>query len=387
MNYFKILTFLEKGNKFLFDIPVEEQRAFLDKLGSAKNDVDRSKKQYQCQMFFVPKWKEFLFEIISIVALPCYIFFIGLKSVFLNTSLISKVDCVCENKGMPEVLPQVFTSKYKISFEPWKSGKCLVCKDVVFILKCFVQTWRPYLVFKSAVKISDYSYIIHRYKPRAIQECGEYSFLSSLMTEYCHLYGIKHIDVMHGEKLYYIRDSYFHFDETYVWDKHYIDLFIEMKAEPNQFVVALPPSLEIDLNENEDSSVYADYKYYLVGYTEETLKGIVDSMQFVKKSGRSVKYRIHPRYSDLNLLKKYVDTSEIELPKEVSIQKSIANMGCAVGSYSTVLLQSYFSEKKVLLDDVTYKEQYGKLKELGYILVSKQCKTLSYEQSNSIYCQ
>lgn len=387
MNDFKILEFLIKGNKSLFDISVDEQKAFLNKLGAAKNDIDRSKKQYLCQMFFAPKWKVYLFDIIAVFALPCYIIVIGLKSLFVNLSLISRVDCVCEDKGMPEVLPEQFTSKYNISFEPWRSGTCLVFKDIVFIMKCLIYTWSPYLVFKGAVKISYFSYIIQRYNPRAIQECGEYSFLSSLMTEYCHLYGIRHIDVMHGEKLYYIRDSYFHFDETYVWDKRYADLFVEMKAEPNQFIVAIPPSLKIDTKENEDSLVYADYKYYLARYSEEIIKSIVESMQFVKKSGRTVKYRIHPRYSDLNLLRKYVDTSEIELPKEVSIQKSIANTGCAVGLYSTVLLQSYFSGKKVLLDDITYKEQYAKLKELEYFLVNKQCKTLSYEQSDFIRCQ
>ena len=110
--------------------------------------------------------------------------------------------------------------------------------------------------------------------------------------------------MQHGEKLRYIRDSFFHYDECYVWDEHYVNLFKEMHAEPSQFKVAVPPSLRIDCKVHHNSSVYADYKYYLAADTEEDIKSIVASMAFAKSEGKTVKYRIHPRYTDLNVLKK-----------------------------------------------------------------------------------
>lgn len=377
MNYFKILTFLEKGNKFLFDIPIIEQKAFILKLGYAKDDIDRSKKQYLCQMYFVPKWKVYLFDVIAIFALPCYLLFYWVKSLFSDKKLIKKVDCVCEEKKMPEVLPEAFISQYEISFDPWHSGKFLLWKDILFIVKCFLKSWSPFMIFKCAAKISEYSYMIHRYQPRAIQVCGEYSFTSSVLTEYCHLYGVKHIDVMHGEKLYYIRDSYFHFDRTYVWHEHYKNLFLGLNAEPNQFIVAVPPSLKVNCKAHKNENAYADFKYYLALNSEEEIKKLSETLELIRQIGKTIKVRLHPRYSDFDLVKRYFKDEEIEKPSDVPILESISNLEYAIGSYTTVLTQAYLSGQKIILDDVVYAKMHQQLKEMDYLLANDDIFKLS----------
>ena len=103
-------------------------------------------------------------------------------------------------------------------------------------------------------------------------------------------------------------------------------------------------------------------------------------MAFAKREGKTVRYRIHPRYTDLSVLRKYVSDEEIEYPKKVSILESISNMEYAVGSYTTVLLQAYLSGKKVLLDDVTYKKRFEQLKEYRYILAKDDIEKLSEKQ-------
>ena len=71
MNYFKILLFLEKGNRTQFTFPKEEQKAFLDSLGEAGNDIDRGYKQYLCQNQLVrPKWKIVFFNLVGAISLP-----------------------------------------------------------------------------------------------------------------------------------------------------------------------------------------------------------------------------------------------------------------------------------------------------------------------------
>lgn len=379
MNYFKILTFLEKGNKFLFDIPVEEQKKYLKKLGKAKNDIDRSYKQYLCQMLFVPNWKVYLFDIIAIFLFPIYLLVFLAKGWIIKPKFRYQVDCICEDRKMPEILPDTFRKEYHISFKEWGHRKYLCSKDVLFILKCFIQTWSPYMVFKCAVKISEFSYMIHSYRPRAIQECGEYSFTSSLLTAYCNDYGVKHINVMHGEKLFYIRDAYFHYDETYIWHEHYKKLFLSMNAEPSQFIVDVPPSLKID-SSKYSKIAFADYKYYLAGFSEEQIKGVVDSMTFARKEGKRVVYRPHPRYSDLELLRKYVKEEYIEIPGNVDIITSIASADYIVGSFTTVLTQAFLSGKKILLDDMTFKDQYEKVKGMAYFLSSVDANVLSKKQ-------
>ncbi len=377
INVFKLTNFLAKGDKDMFEVSAESQRAFFETLKKPIDNFDRTKKQYLCQMFFVPLWKRILFEFVSLVALPSYWFIAMISGIFSSKQLLHKVDCISEYKSMEEVLPDKFKTKYQYSFKEWYSGKMFTFRDLMFCLKCLLKTYSPYLTLKTSAKISLYSYMIHRYNPKAIQVCGEYSFTSSVLTEYCNMYGVKHINVMHGEKLYYIRDTFFHFDECYIWHEHYKQLFLSLGAEENQFVVAIPPSLIIDCEKNYSEDCCSDFKYYLGEETEEEIRSIVNSMNYLTNNGKKVKYRPHPRYTNLSILSKYVVFEDIEIPKKVSIMESIASTEFVISSFSTVLLQAFFSKKKVILDDVTFHDRYLDLKSRNYFLADKGCALLS----------
>ena len=90
-----------------------------------------------------------------------------------------------------------------------------------------------------------------------------------------------------------------------------------------------------------------------------------------------MKYRLHPRYSNPKIIEKIVGKSNIEDPFKVPILSSISSMEYAVGSYSTVLNQAFNSGKKVILDDITYKEIFLQLKDVNYYLTTVQCEKLS----------
>lgn len=96
--------------------------------------------------------------------------------------------------------------------------------------------------------------------------------------------------------------------------------------------------------------------------------------------GKKVLFRPHPRYSDASLLRKYVDEACIEYPDKVDIMSSIANTGCAVGVYTTVLNQAYHVGKEVIIDDLNFPHIFSKLKELDYSLLFKPVKHLSLFQ-------
>lgn len=380
MNYFKILRFLQQGDRGTFNVPVESQKAFLEALGDAKNDIDRGFKQYLCQNFFVPKWKWVLFNIAGAIALPFVVLLFLAKRCFVRKG--NQIEAMIENKGMGEVVPTVVQEKYKPVCEYWREGASMSLNDIGFLCKLVLRApLHPYFVLKAWMNVAYYSDMIYRHSPNVLIQFGEFSFSSSILTAYCHRNGVKHIDIMHGEKLWFIRDAFFHYDECYVWDDYYADLFRSLKAEPTQFRVALPSSMKIDTASYKNQECYADYKYYLALYTEEQIKCIVKSMEFAKREGKTVKYRPHPRYSDMGLLRKYVIEEEIEMPKEVGIMDSISNLEYAVGSYTTVLSQAWFSGKGVMLDDVTFNDQFNKLEERGYILSKMNCDRLSkYQQ-------
>ena len=375
MIFINILNRIDRYNKHQFDIPVEEQLAYMSSLGNPIDDIYRSYFQFKCQWYFSPFGIKLLWLFLSICAIPFILVFYSYKR--NNCVFERKVDSIAEDKGMNEIIPAELSQKYKISHKEWNSGVSLSFDDIKYICSHFIGSFHPYFVLKAIIQIGAYSDRISRYQPERIITHAEFSFCSSLLTDYCHHRGIKLINVQHGEKLRYIRDSFFHFDECYVWDKHYVDMLTEMKAEPTQFRIAVPPSLKIDIEKFRKETAYADYKYYLAADNEQEIKSIVDAMAFAKREGKTVRYRIHPRYTDVNILKKYVSEDEIEYPKEVSIQESIANLEYAVGSYTTVLLQAHLSGKKVILNDVTFPKRYLQLKEYGYILAKDDIARLS----------
>jgi len=382
INYFKILKFLNSKEKSLFDISVEEQKTFLNSLSEPKDDFERSYNQYLCQMFFVKDISAFAYNFFS------FLLIIPTLTLYLlnpKKKNIIKFDAVANWKYLDNnILPKNIVKQYNsIKYINWDEGRKLSFNNLLFIYKIFLKhPFSYYFLLKCIFKIAEYNYAIKLYQPKAILVHAEYSFTSSILTAYCNRYSIKHIDVMHGEKLFNIRDSFFRYDECYIWDKHYEELFISMRVGKGQFKIHIPSSLSIDKISYLNNDYYSDFKYYLANYSEEEIKGIIDSMSFLKDKGYSLKFRPHPRYSNIKLLLKYVKKANIEYPDKISIEQSIINCDYVVGSYSTVLLQGYFSGKIVVIDDVTYDLIYKKLFERNYILLNKKHFVLSNLNSN-----
>lgn len=366
-----LCKFLSLGDKSVFDIPADKQKAFLDKLGDANDDIERSYKQYKCQCFFMPFWKRWIFNVISFVLYPFVLIDLLCKSYVIKQK--ERLDAIGEMKYMGEIIPEELDKEFDINHDYFNRDFFLKWTDIKFIISLLeAYPFSPYFQLKLLLKLSFYSYMIHRYHPRAILVHGEYSFTSSVLTSFCQYYNVIHINVMHGEKLFYIRDSYFHYHRCYIWDEFYKKLFLSLKAEASQFIIAIPPSLRINKKTNPKANSFADYKYYLADYSEKEIRSIVRSMDFVKNRGEKVVFRPHPRYSDVQLLRKIVSEEFIEYPSKVDIIDSIANCRHVVGFCSTVLLQGYYAGKDVILDDVTYRKRYGRLNEYKYHLIQEE---------------
>lgn len=376
MNYFKLLRYIQKGDKSFFDIPFEDQDRFLKSLPIPKDDIERSYNQYCCQNFFLTRWKVFLLNIAASVVFPFILFVLSFKRTIVGKK--EDIDAYGEFWGLEEIIPQELHQQYKIDNRKWGEENSLALRDWLLIIRIIVRhPTDPYFCLKCMMKIGIYSQAIKSYTPQVIIIHNEPSFTCSVLRYFCNLRGVRLINVMHGEKLFNIRDSFIHFDEFYVWSDYYVSLLKSLGAETTQFKVAIPNSVKIDTAKYHSTDSYADYKYYLALYSETEIKSIVNSMQFVKNSGKTVKYRPHPRYSNIALLEKYVSSDEIEYPNITSILESISNLQYAVGSYTTVLNQAYFSGKGVVCDDVTFKDQYEKLKDLKYILANISLPKLS----------
>lgn len=370
---------LAEGDKSYFDVSPVEQKAYLKKLGNAKNDLDRSYKQYKSQFYYKSTIKAILLHLTSIPLLIGLLPYYIIRGWFLKRG--NTLEAISRIKETEHCEPDSLVNSLSIDRTHWGEKGAICADDLLFTLGFSIRyIIHPYFVVKSLYKIAKYSGLIYRYRPSTIIVCDEFSFTSSLLTSLCERHGVTHIDVMHGEKLFDITDAYFRFHRCYVWDEHYRDLFIELNAEPNQFIIELPLSMRFDKKKYLCSDTYADYKYYLDSYDENEIKSIVESMKFIKTEGKTIKYRPHPHYSDLELLRKYVNEEEIEIPANVDILVSISNCQFVVGLHTTVLVQAFFNKQEVILDDVTYKDKYDKLADLRYILANKVANRLSFYQ-------
>lgn len=376
MNSFKFLNFLKRGDKSFFDITVSEQKKYLDILGDPIDDFDRSYKQYCCQRYLSTKTKGVIFNICSTFLLPMLVLYYLIKG--FKKCEVKHVDAVGEFKGMEEIIPDSISLEFEINNDVWFEGAELRKCDIKYVMKFVLHYfYAPYFLVKAIAKIARYSYTINHRTPRSIIVHDEYSYTSSILTHYCEFRNVEHINVMHGEKLFYIGNSFFRYNRMYIWGDHYKKLFMDLKADSKQFVIEIPKSFRIDIEKEYAGEYYADYKYYLQIYDENQLRSIINSMNFAVSLGLIVKYRPHPRFSDIQLLEKLVPKESIEYPREVPIVNSIASSKYIVGSFSTVLNQAYYSGKDVIFDDVTYHKEYNKLKELRYIFSSMEDKRLS----------
>lgn len=114
--------------------------------------------------------------------------------------------------------------------------------------------------------------------------------------------------------MYYMRDSFFKFDECYIWDEYYGKVLTSMKADGNQFVVEVPASLKFD--EGLPRIQKYDYTYYLGAESEDVLKKIAKILEKLYKDGKRISIRPHPRYSNIDLVKKIFAFANVEDTKK-----------------------------------------------------------------------
>jgi hypothetical protein len=180
---------------------------------------------------------------------------------------------------------------------------------------------------------------------------------------------------MHGEKLFNIHDSFVQFDRFYVWDKHYVDLFIQLRANKDQFKIELPNSVKINIY--QDNECKYDYTYYLARKSIKSFLEIKRSLLLLGIPSSRICIRYHPRSCYKEQIFKTFNEFHIEDPIQVSLEKSIAQTRNIVSLFSTVLFQAYQSGKNIIIDDLSEPEKYQQLRDLKYIMINKPHHRLS----------
>ena len=355
----------------IVDIP--KSRAFLNSITEPQDDLERSYAQYRCQCYLRNRLGNIVLNIACAFVILPYI----IKCRLNKVNSIENQDAVFSiSINDKSIIPLSLLEKYnKAKITSEYEGFCLNAYDMKFIREAWCRhPFDTYFLMHLMFKISIYRCFIEKYHPQAIVINDEYASISSVMTCYCERQGIAHIDVMHGEKLFYIRDSFFRFTKCYVWDEGYIELFKSLRADKNEFVVEVPPSLKFERTEEMRCCPIVDYSYYLFG--NDMLEEIAASLHTIKDAGYTIKVRPHPTYTDLGKVARLFTEDEIE-ECSVPIATSVMTSRNVISLYSTVLLQAYLSGVNVVIDDLNFAEEYKKLKEVKYMLVEKEHMRLS----------
>ena len=359
----KTMNSIYKFNRF-------EQEEYINSFPEPKDDIQRSYYQYKCQMKLI---NPLIFIIINIISLPLSIFYLIKYRDVHDTQ--REVDAVFAHSTLPiKGLPDDIINTYD-RIERVKEHRIRIDKnDRSFLKSIFIEypfSWHFWL--KIIIKTGYYSYIIDTYHPRAVISCSEYSFTSSAMTMFCNINNVKHLNVMHGEKLFFMRDSFFRFDKCYIWDEYYSGIFKSLRTEKKQFVAYNSNNNVFKGNYN----IKYDYKYYLQDESHEVLIEINNRLKQLELKGFNIAVRPHPAYSDMHEIKDIFNDIEIENYKEVNIAESVLECKNVISLCSTVLYQAYCSKVSVVIDDCTRRDDFLKLREYGYIMLSKEHKLLS----------
>lgn len=358
----------------LFAVPVARQKAFLESLPEPKDLLERSYAQYRCQMMLERPILRVMYQLAAMLLLPVY------RRQLLRRPPPRKeetADAVFLSEDSERLLQETLRTAFPVLCQAWGyQGSSLLRKEDLALLSTLRRRYPTafYFRFKCMAKLAMYRYQYELYHPKALIVDEEISYTTSFLTEYCHRLGVEHINVMHGEKLYYIRDSFFCFDRCYVWDECYRRLFFDLRAEPTQFRVEIPPSMQPW--EKPSTPPEVDLTYYLQEEPTEQRMQIAAALHTLQARGMVIAVRPHPLYCDDTLLEIFSGFA-LEMPGNCSIEQSILRTKCAVSLYSTVLLQASINGVAVVIDDLTAPERFAQLKSLRYIMLDKPHGLLS----------
>lgn len=353
-----------------------KQKRYLSKFPEPKNDFERSFYQYKCQMFLKGKFKAFIYQFVSFFGLVWFLLIFRIKEKdYLNNYKAGEKAVFFGSRGNFTNISKDLAKRYnKIELDD--SLLSLYDKRSRKFFKESLLKRYPFsyhFLLKNLVKMTYYSDVLNRYNPKAILVCDELSFTSSFLTAYCEYLGVVQINSMHGEKLFNIRDAFFHYDCCYVWDEFYIGLFKELRTTEGQFKISLP---ECILFKQKDVPKVFDFTYYLQGEDDKDVKTIGNHLKRLQEKGFKVTFREHPLYRRGNI-KDLIPGIEGEENSEILIQESILRTRHAVARYSTVLYQAYLNGVTPVLDDITDREFYQRLLRLDYIMINRKHEVLT----------
>lgn len=317
--------------------------------------------QYDCQSYFFLKPIWLIFGLFSIL------FFLPLLLILVLRGFRKSVKKSCSDISLYHKIPLDIRARYNPVYISKPLGY-LKYRDLKFINKIlFKSGFRPYFIFRSIWKIAIYSEIMDRFAPQRIWVTQEMVFESSLLTHYLNEFSVEHINFQHGDNYFSIQVAFSSFNQLYVWDDFYIDLFKSLRCNIGEFYTF--SALDRLTSAYSQRNVL---KYY--NQESRSLKDfnrVLDNLvKFATDHDCYLAVRLHPLHQK-NYELQALQTRNIEIESsEKDTIDSIFESKYVCSEFSSVLYQASLLNKTIVVDN-TFQERFEIIKDLDVIFLKK----------------
>ena len=333
----------DEEKKVLFRLKKER-----DKLPNSS--IFDSKMQYKAQVDHLGFFKRAVLQIVSFLGF----IFLLIKNLS-PVSFEDKFDAAFSYST--SIFPKkVMERKKLIRIEP-RDGY-LDFQDLVFLFSLLLKLNFNFAVLAIATyRIANCKYAIAKYSVSEIWSNMEYSCSSGILKRYLNKNGIQLINFMHGEKVLTIRDSFCRFDKMYFWNKHYVNIFKKLNYK-DPYEIVDPFLSEKSTSWKKEST----FCYILRGTeTNSEINKLVTILNILRGSGFVVAVKPHPRYpTDLDKLKHF------QILDSVTVKKMLDEYYHICAQYSTILHEANLNGNHIIVDNLSNRKLYKKLKERNY---------------------
>lgn len=375
-------------------MPYNMQMEYLKHFSEPRDDFERSYYKYKCfceYCYYKRKWIVVIYNIGAMLILP----FVHSKLRKANRSdiQIEKVDAVIENVPrlpnvdvIPDELVNRFGSVKEINHidysESFLSDRA---EDIYQELK---RRYYFKFYFRMIVmqKLGQFSRYLECYGPEALvfYSC-EREFSGPLQSLLCERCDAQYISFMHGDYLSTLSFAFQRYSSYYVWDESYKKMFDELKCA-SPMLLYKPKKLKGIATSIAAKKCTYFATYYFSDETREEAVKIYEIFKEFEEFGLRTKIRPHPRFSDITMLNEIFNDIEIEKPKSCVLGDSITKSLYIVGLNTTVLSEAFFSNKEIVIDDISNPEKYMQLDLRGYVMIKRPHILLS-ELRGKLYKQ
>lgn len=363
---------------------LEEQKAYLAAFPDPKDDYERSFFKYKCffeYCYHDRAWVKLLYNVGACLILP----FVRLKLTHISPKASERtVDALYENvPRLPndDILPDIVKEQHKITadiieinYEGIFLDPC--AKDICLELKkrYFFSFYFRLIVM---IKLAQFSQYLQTYHPKAIlfYSC-ERDFSGPLLTLLCERKGSRYEAYMHGDYIFTLCFAFQRYSTYYTWDELYNEMFQQLRCD-FPMVVYVPGKLKGIAKKKDDRTCRYFATYYFSDESKQSASIIHEAFKTMHRHGLRCKIRPHPRFSDIDMLRRLFSDFEIEDTRAYPLADSIQDSFFVIGLNTTVLSQAFFSNKTVVIDDISDPRRYQQLESRGFIMLRRPHRTLS----------